>query len=195
MLSGEPVAAEKALALGIVDAVVEGDVVAGCRRARAGGRRQGRPRASSRDMLTLADRDGLRGAARSDRQRRSRRHANAVALIEAVRGGFTLPVAEGLKRRAQAVHEAAWPMSVEGAAPCFFAEREAAKVPGVPGGHQAAQGREGGVIGAGTMGGGIAMSFANAGIPVTLIETGQEQLERGLGTIARTTRCTAARGG
>src|SRR5205085_7937768 len=51
------------------------------------------------------------------------------------------------------------------------------------------------IIGAGTMGGGIAMSFANAGIPVTLIETGEEQLKRGMGVMAKNYEASAARGG
>ena len=51
------------------------------------------------------------------------------------------------------------------------------------------------IIGAGTMGGGIAMSFANAGIPVTLIETGEEQLKRGMGVMQKNYEATAARGG
>ena len=84
---------------------------------------------------------------------------------------------------------------VEGAALYFFAEREAAKVPACPPTRQPRQIEHGGIIGAGTMGGGIAMNFANAGIPVTLLETEQEALERGLGVIRTTTSTRAARGG
>jgi 3-hydroxyacyl-CoA dehydrogenase len=77
----------------------------------------------------------------------------------------------------------------------FFAEREAAKVSGVPDGTKARKVEQVAIIGAGTMGGGIAMSFANAGIPVTLIETGDEQLKRGLGIMQKNYEATAARGG
>jgi 3-hydroxyacyl-CoA dehydrogenase len=67
----------------------------------------------------------------------------------------------------------------------FFAEREAVKVQDVPDGVKPRPVRRVAIIGAGTMDGGIAMSFANSGIPVTLIETGEEQLSRGLGMMQR----------
>src|SRR5262249_50903684 len=77
----------------------------------------------------------------------------------------------------------------------FFAEREAAKIAGVPEGTKPRNAQRVAIIGAGSMGGGIAMSFANAGIPVTLIETGEEQLKRGLGIMQKNYEATAARGG
>jgi 3-hydroxyacyl-CoA dehydrogenase len=77
----------------------------------------------------------------------------------------------------------------------FFAEREAAKIAGVPEGTKPRHVERVAIIGAGTMGGGIAMSFANAGIPVTLIETGEEQLKRGMGVMQKNYEATAARGG
>ncbi|MFA6268144.1 MAG: 3-hydroxyacyl-CoA dehydrogenase NAD-binding domain-containing protein, partial [Pseudolabrys sp.] len=76
----------------------------------------------------------------------------------------------------------------------FFAEREAAKI-GVPEGTKPRKVERVAIIGAGTMGGGIAMSFVNAGIPVTLIETGEEQLKRGMGVMQKNYEATAARGG
>ena len=77
----------------------------------------------------------------------------------------------------------------------FFAEREAAKIAGVPEGTKPRNVERVAIIGAGTMGGGIAMSFANAGIPVTLIETSEEQLKRGMGVMQKNYEATAARGG
>ena len=74
-------------------------------------------------------------------------------------------------------------------------EREAAKIAGVPEGTKPRNVERVAIIGAGTMGGGIAMSFANAGIPVTLIETGEEQLKRGMGVMQKNYEATAARGG
>ena len=76
----------------------------------------------------------------------------------------------------------------------FFAEREAAKIPDVPGDTPAKDIKKAAVIGAGTMGGGIAMNFANAGIPVTVVEIGQEALDRGLGIVRKNYEATAARG-
>src|SRR5258707_222302 len=74
-------------------------------------------------------------------------------------------------------------------------EPEAAKIAGVPEGTNPRNVERVAIIGAGTMGGGIAMSFANAGIPVTLIETGEEQLKRGMGVMQKNYEATAARGG
>ena len=76
----------------------------------------------------------------------------------------------------------------------FFAEREAPKIPALPAGTQARDVQAGAVIGAGTMGGGIAMNFANAGIPVWLLETSQEALDRGLGIIRRNYEASAKKG-
>jgi len=76
----------------------------------------------------------------------------------------------------------------------FFAEREAPKIPGLPAGTQARDVQAGAVIGAGTMGGGIAMNFANAGVPVWLLETSQDALERGLGIIRRNYEASAKKG-
>ncbi len=77
----------------------------------------------------------------------------------------------------------------------FFSEREAAKVQNVPEGVKPRPVERVAIIGAGTMGGGIAMSFANAGISIALIETGEEQLKRGLGIMQKNYEATAARGG
>jgi 3-hydroxyacyl-CoA dehydrogenase len=77
----------------------------------------------------------------------------------------------------------------------FFAEREAAKVPDTPEGITSRPIVHAAVIGAGTMGGGIAMCFANAGIPVTVIESGRDPLQRGLDRVAANYRTTVSRGG
>ena len=77
----------------------------------------------------------------------------------------------------------------------FFAEREAGKIPDLGADVNALPIKSAAVIGAGTMGGGIAMCFANAGIPVTIIDTGAEALERGLATVRRNYESSASRGG
>ena len=77
----------------------------------------------------------------------------------------------------------------------FFAEREAAKIPDVPDDTPVIPVNSVGIIGAGTMGGGIAMNFANVGIPVKIVETKQEALDRGLSVIRKNYERTAQRGG
>ena len=76
----------------------------------------------------------------------------------------------------------------------FFAEREAARIPGLPRDIALRPVRRVGVVGAGTMGGGIAMNFANAGIPTVLVEAGAEALQRGLGLVRKNYEASAAKG-
>ncbi len=76
----------------------------------------------------------------------------------------------------------------------FFAQRQVAKIPDIPKETEKKEINEVGVIGAGTMGGGIAMNFANAGLPVTIIETSQERLDKGIGIIRKNYENTASKG-
>ena len=76
----------------------------------------------------------------------------------------------------------------------FFAERQTAKIPDVPEDTPMREIKKAAVIGAGTMGGGIAMSFANAGIPVTIIDVTQEALDRGLDKIRKNYAATVSKG-
>ena len=76
----------------------------------------------------------------------------------------------------------------------FFAQREAAKIPDIPADTPLVDVKKVGIIGAGTMGGGIAMNFANVGVPVTLVETAQAALDRGLGVIRRNYENSARKG-
>src|SRR5216684_3526285 len=106
-----------------------------------------------------------------------------------------LPFDEGLKKEREGFLKLVSSDQSKAQRYAFFSEREAAKVAGVPEGTKPRKVERVAIIGAGTMGGGIAMSFANAGIPVTLIETGEEQLKRGMGVMQKNYDATAARGG
>ena len=152
-----------------------------------------RNRAKRRPLqrVTRPQRSSCRGAdptrcADSARKiaKKTRGHARALAVVDAIEAALQLPFDEGSARRARALRRHAWRARVEGAAliHLFFAEREAAKVPGLTAEGTPRPIRTAAVVGAGTMGGGIAMNFANAGIPVLLIEATQEALDRGLAT-------------
>src|SRR5437764_10096604 len=121
-------------------------------------------------------------------------HAPAAA-IEAVRWALDVPFEEAERRVRSAFQELRQGEQSKAQRYIFFAEREAAKVPGLPPGIRPRDIARAAVIGAGTMGGGIAMCFANAGIPVSIIETAQEPLKRGLDTIAKNYSNTVKRGG
>ncbi len=96
-----------------------------------------------------------------------------MACVESVRNALTLPFDEGMKRERDLFMKLVAGDQSKSQRHIFFAEREALKVPDMPAGTKARNVSKAAVIGAGTMGGGIAMCFANVGIPVTIIETEQ----------------------
>ncbi len=114
--------------------------------------------------------------------------------IKTIEAAVNLPFAEGLKRERELFMELM--ISPESAAQryAFFAERQANKIPDVPDDTQTIPVKKVGVIGAGTMGGGISMNFANAGIAVTIVEVQKEALDRGIGVVRKNYENSAKRG-
>ncbi|MBE7247760.1 MAG: enoyl-CoA hydratase/isomerase family protein, partial [Actinomycetospora chiangmaiensis] len=195
MLTGEPVSAEKAAALGIVDSVVLGDLVAAARtRALEIADSGALPRVRDRsDKLTPEARETFEAQA-AEAVKRDPDATNVHALARAVRAGL-----EQDFDAAVATERAEFRALVEDPRSkalryAFFAEREAARVPGLPKDTPRRPIRTAAVIGAGTMGGGIAMCFANAGIPVTVIETEEGALTRGLDRVKGLYAGSAKRG-
>jgi 3-hydroxyacyl-CoA dehydrogenase len=117
-----------------------------------------------------------------------------AACIECVRAAVTLPFDEGLALERKLFVALVASDESRAQRHVFFAEREALKVPGVPADLKPAPVKQAVIIGAGTMGGGIAMCFANAGIPVTIIETKQDALDRGMAVVEKNYRTAIARG-
>jgi 3-hydroxyacyl-CoA dehydrogenase len=127
---------------------------------------------------------------------RKLRNMNAPQnIIKCVEAAISLPFDEGLKRETELSQELHAGPQAPAMRHSFFAEREAAKIPDVPDETPVIPVNTVGIIGAGTMGGGIAMNFANVGIPVKIIETKQEALDRGLSVIRKNYERTAQRGG
>jgi 3-hydroxyacyl-CoA dehydrogenase len=196
MLTGEPVSAEKAASLGIVDAVVLGDLVAAARtRALEIADSGTLPRVRDRsDKLTSETRAAFEALAAAATMR-DPDATNVHALVRAVRAGLDPKSFDA----AVAVERAEFRTLVEDPRSkalryAFFAEREAARVPGLPKDTPRRPIHTAAVIGAGTMGGGIAMCFANAGIPVTVIETEEGALTRGLDRVRGLYAGSAKRG-
>jgi 3-hydroxyacyl-CoA dehydrogenase len=184
VLSGKPMTAAQALDLGIIDAVIEGDPVeAGIAFAR-------RVIDENLPVVPVRARDEKIAATRADpgafdalADKLTKRTAGQLApaaSVASVRRSFTMPIDEALKEDTRAFVELMAGSQSRALRYLFFAEREAAKVPGLPADTKAREVKSAAVIGAGTMGGGIAMSFAGAGIPVTLIDATDEALTRGL---------------
>ena len=196
MLTGEPVSAETAARLGIVDAVVLGDLVPAARtRALELADSGALPRVRDRsDRLTPEARQAFEAKA-AEAVKRDPEATNVHALARAVRAGLDPDAFDA----AVAVERAEFHTLVEDPRSkalryAFFAEREAARVPGLSKDTPRRSIQTAAVIGAGTMGGGIAMCFANAGIPVTVIETEAGALERGLDRVKGLYAGSAKRG-
>jgi 3-hydroxyacyl-CoA dehydrogenase len=198
--SGQHVPAKAAAAMGLVDELVE----EGCLReqAIAYARKvvaEGRPLVKVRDNNTKVEAARGRPEIFDDFRKANARKLRGFLApennIKAVEAAVNLPFDEGLQEERRLFMELM--MGPQSAAQryYFFAERTAQKIPDVPDDTAVRPIRSVGVIGAGTMGGGIAMNFANVGIPVTLVEQQQEALDRGLATIRKNYERTAARGG
>lgn len=197
--SGRQIKASEALTLGLVDAVADDaalrdEALAFARRVVAAG--AARPRIRDRAEAVLADRarPELFANVTKENARRFKGFAAPAAIVEAIEAAVTLPFDEGLAKEGSLFLRLL--VSPESAAQrhIFFAEREAARVPDIGPDTPVADIRSVGVIGAGTMGGGITMNFLNAGIPVALVEMTQEALDRGLATIRRNYEASASKG-
>jgi 3-hydroxyacyl-CoA dehydrogenase len=194
IVTGDPIWAREALADGIIDEIVDGDLKASAvsfaRRVAA----EGRALRLVRDREDKLVGEGFADAAETLTRRLRGREAPA-ACVEAVRNAIVLPFEEGLKREGELFRKLVAGDQSKAQRHIFFAEREAAKIPDMPEGVAPRPIARAAVIGAGTMGGGIAMCFANAGIPVTVVETGRDLLQRGLERVNANYRTTVSRGG
>jgi len=194
IVTGEPIGAAEARGDGIIDEIVEGDLTAAAIDFARRVVREGRPLRLVRNREERLIGEGFADAAEMLTRRLRGREAPA-ACVEAVRNAIVLPFEEGLKREAELFRKLVAGAQSKAQRHIFFAEREAAKVPGIPERTKPRPIASGAVIGAGTMGGGIAMCFANAGIPVTIVETGRDLLQKGLDRVAANYRATVSRGG
>jgi len=114
--------------------------------------------------------------------------------IEAIRASLSKPFQQGLEYETQLVNDAKKTVESRGAVHVFFAERETRKIPGLPADAVARPIKRAAIIGSGTMGGGIAICFANAGIPVTVVDINDQALQRGLGVVDKTLESQVKRG-
>jgi 3-hydroxyacyl-CoA dehydrogenase len=195
--SGDPIAAAKAKEMGLVDAIVEGDLLDGAikfaREVAIPGGTKGR-RVSERDDKRGDTNAEFFAEARKRVAARARGQIAPVKIVDALEAAATQPFADGMKKEREIAQELMAGTQSKALRHVFFAEREAAKIPDVPAGTPTRPVKSVAIIGAGTMGGGIAMSFANVGIPVTLIDATDEFLERGLKRIKDNYAVTVSRG-
>ena len=182
---GAPIKAQDALAAGIVDQIIDGDLRTG---AVAFAREiASRPFQKTRDRnekLAGAD-PAIFSAARDQARKKMRGQTAPQAAIDAVESATTLPFTDALQREATLFAECLRSSQSKALIHAFFAERAVTKIPGISSATPTYEIRRAAIIGAGTMGGGIAMALANAAIPVTIKETTQEALDRGMSNIRR----------
>jgi 3-hydroxyacyl-CoA dehydrogenase len=197
IVSGTPIGALEAEKAGLVDALVDDlipDAVAFAREA-AG---------TNRPLVAVRDRNARIEAARADMAsfeaaaaeatKKTRGLEAPLACAEAVRNAITTGFDEALASERKLFEKLVVGDQSKAQRHLFFAEREAARVEGVGKDVRPREIRKAAVIGAGTMGGGIAMSFVNGGIPVTMLEMNKEALDRGLGVIDRNYGISVSRG-
>jgi 3-hydroxyacyl-CoA dehydrogenase len=196
IVTGDPIAASEAKQLGLVDKLSSGDIIADATALAMKAAAEGRALIRVRDRAEklVVDETAFNEAA-AGLTKRARGLDAPMACVESVRNALTLPFDEGVKRERELFMTLVGGDQSKAQRHVFFAEREALKIPDMPAAIRARDVSKAAVIGAGTMGGGIAMCFANVGIPVTLIETAEDALNRGLGIIAKNYHATAARGG
>jgi 3-hydroxyacyl-CoA dehydrogenase len=195
---GDPISAADAMASGLVDKLIEGDLVTGAVSFAREIAVKGGPPRKTRDqnakLGTAAGNAPAFAAARELARKKGRGLIAPVKAIEAVEAAVSLPFAEGCKRERDLFRECLFSDQSKALIHVFFAEREVAKVPGITKETPRIPIRRAAVVGAGTMGGGIAMTYANAGIPVLLKEVDQPALDRGLATIKKNYTATVQKG-
>jgi 3-hydroxyacyl-CoA dehydrogenase len=198
MVSGDPIRADDALKSGLIDEIAEGDLTA------AGVAFAEKVVNEKRPLKKIRDLDDKLAAVRGKPEvfvnfrksvaRQTRGFKAPESIVKAVEAAVSLPFADGIKRERELFTELMSSPESKAQRYFFFAEREAAKIPDVPADTPAKDIKKAAIIGAGTMGGGIAMNFANVGIPVTVVEVAQDALDRGLGIVRKNYEATASRG-
>ena len=195
IVSGAPQKAATFAGTALVDLVVDADVVAAAVAFAQQVVAEQRPLRRLRDVkMPSAGADAFLQFARNSVKAMAKGLPAPLACVEAVADSVTQPFDEGLRRERAAFFSLMNTPESRAARHVFAAERAAGKLPDIPADTPLRPIAKVGVIGAGTMGGGISMNFLNIGLPVVLLETGQEALDRGLATIRRNYENSAKRG-
>jgi 3-hydroxyacyl-CoA dehydrogenase len=196
IIGARPVDVATGMAMGFIDAELHGEVKAAtidfARKLVRDGAGPRRTSEGNVDPATATAAIIAKLTAQAEKQYPNRQAA--LTAISAVSAAAKLPFEEGLLYETELANEAKATDESKALVHVFFAERDTRKVPGLPAETKSRTIASGGVIGAGTMGGGIAICFANAGMPVILLDSNQEALDRGLGTIGKTYDSMVKRG-
>ena len=196
MTTGNPVPAEKGLQVGLVDEVVQGDLLEGAIAFAKKLIAEGKGPRRIRDLSVKVDGDptAFFEAARTEVGKASRGYPAPLEIVACVDAAVNLPFDDGRKEERRRFAGLVEGNESKALRHMFFAERQTTKIPDVPEGTPTRKIEKAAVIGAGTMGGGITMSLVNVGIPVTIIEMKQDALDRGIATIKKNYASTVSKG-
>jgi 3-hydroxyacyl-CoA dehydrogenase len=193
MTTGNPIPAEKAKELGLVDGVAQGDLLESALSFARGV--VGKPLKRVRDLRAKLEGDpqAFFAQVREQVKKASRGYPAPLVIVDCAENSLK-PFDEGRKSEREGFAKLVDGPESKSLRHMFFAERQTSKIPDVPEDTPVREIRKAAVIGAGTMGGGIAMSFANAGIPVTMVDATQDALLKGLARIKGNYAATVAKG-
>ncbi len=197
MTSGDPIGADEALECGLINKIVD-DLRAGAIAFAQRAVDEEMPLVRIRDfdekLVEARDNPEIFDKFRAGIARKTRNFLAPEYNVQCIEAAVNLPFDEGIKRERELFTELMTGTQSAAQRYYFFAERQAAKVPDVPKDTPQIDIKTVGILGAGTMGGGIAMNFANAGIQVNIVEQTDEALERGLGVVRGNYERTASKG-
>jgi len=195
IVSGNPVPSEQLAKAGLLDEIIEGDFIEGAVAFAKKVAAERRPLTKLRDRKVKHDNpEAFLAFAKNSVSAAVKNLPAPLKCIEAVAASIDKPFEEGIRIERELFIDLMNGPESRALRHAFFGERAASKIPDVPEDTPRRTISKVGVIGAGTMGGGIAMNFLNAGIPVTILETKQEALDRGLATIRKNYESTVKKG-
>ncbi|WP_321472055.1 3-hydroxyacyl-CoA dehydrogenase NAD-binding domain-containing protein [uncultured Paludibaculum sp.] len=191
---GEPIDAAEALALGLFDRIVEGDLLAGAVAFANENPPVRRTRDLTAKLVDGAAAESLKSLFQDSCRKKLKGQSAPLAALESIAATAYLNFDAGLEQERKLFNDCLFGTQSKALIHVFFGERTVARIPGLPAHTQPLPLHRAAVVGAGTMGGGIAMCFANAGVPVVLKDTTESALERGMATIRRNYEGAVKRG-
>jgi 3-hydroxyacyl-CoA dehydrogenase len=194
-VSGKPIKADAALKLGLIDRIIEGDLLSGAIEFAREAAHGSLPIRKTRERDEKLDADTKIFEAGRETARNARRNMQApLAVVDAIEAAATLPFEEGCRREREIMGQRLVSDECRALIHAFFAERAVAKIADIPKDTPVLAIRKAAIIGAGTMGSGIAMACANAGIAVVLKDVDQIAIDRGMAAIARNYESSVKKG-
>ncbi len=192
MISGNPVGPEKGLELGIIDKVVSTDLYGESMTWIKEKLKEGITIRRTCDLSPIGDINFK--SFKENSEKKFKGYPAPLAIIDAVEAAFNKPFSEGIALERELINKLFLTTESLSLRHLFFSERLAAKVPGIDKSVQLREIKKAAVIGGGLMGGGITMNFANAGIPVTMIETSDDRIKLGYDAIKTNYSSTVSKG-